>query len=77
MGSHQHWSKEVDTFQKQGGKLIESGLQMGSRPLQAQKTIDFLVLTQVRWLQLAILPGGVSLSTEHMLMAINICIQHI
>lgn len=76
MGSHQHRTEEVDTFQKQGSKLIKRGLQTGSRPLQAQKIIDFLVFTHVELLQLAILPGGIFLSTEHMLMVISIWIQH-
>ena len=72
MGCHQYWNRGVDIFQNQGSKLMKRGSQICSRLLSAQKVTDFLMLTRMKSLQLAILPGGIFLRTEHKLMAISI-----
>lgn len=73
MGSHQHGNKgvEVTPFKTKGANLGRETCRYVQGHRQPRVT-DVLVLPRTRAVPLAILPGGIFLSTEDMLMAISI-----
>lgn len=73
MGSHQHGNKgvEVTPFKTKGANLGRETCRYVQGHRQPRVT-DVLVLPRRRAVPLAILPGGIFLSTEDTLMAISI-----